>query len=114
MRSLYFGAVEVPEGAEVRHFSRDLWDWREWERLEARLRRRRPVWSQAGDGIYAAAYRTRRKGVARLVVECPAGGGGRRWEKSSGRCGSPPRRPSRGRAAPPATGCAMTRRRPTP
>ena len=68
----FFGAVEAPEGAEVRRFSRD-WNWREWERLEARLRRRRPIWSQAGDGIYAAAYRTRQKGVALLVVECPAG-----------------------------------------
>jgi DNA-binding IclR family transcriptional regulator len=72
----FFGRVEAPEGAEVQRFREDIAHLREeWKkRIERRIRNRRPIWEQDGDGLYARAYRTRRRGVALLVVECPAGG----------------------------------------
>lgn len=72
----FFGHVEAPEGSEVQGFRPDIAHLREqWKkRIERRIRNRRPIWTQEGDGLYARAYRTRRRGIALLVVECPAGG----------------------------------------
>ena len=68
----FFGYVLAPEGAEVLRLRRE--DQEEWKKIERRLRGRRPIWQQEGGGLYAQAYRTRRRGTALLIVECPLGG----------------------------------------
>jgi hypothetical protein len=78
MKALYFsffGSVSAPEKAEIIRMREDIACLREqWKRIERRIRNRRPIWEQAGGGLYARAYRTRCRGVALLVIECPMGG----------------------------------------
>ena len=67
----FFGGVEAPEDSEIERLS---YDCREWRQIERRLRNRRPIWSQEGNGLYARAYRCRARGMALLVIECQLGG----------------------------------------
>jgi hypothetical protein len=58
----FFGAVEAPEGLEADEGT-----------LLRLLRRRKPLWEDEADGIFARAVRGPQKGTAVLAVWSPSG-----------------------------------------